>query len=123
MAIKQKIMPGDTYPVKFEARKPDPTNIHDSYGLPQTATSASVQLYDATGGAFIEIGGTGITTVFATVTAPTGSTSSDTGSVITYTLPSAFTAVPGDYVLFVTVTLVDGNKKTEDIRFKVNEWR
>lgn len=123
MATKENIFPNDTFTVMFEGRKPDLTTLSDSYGLPATIVSGTARLYDSLAGLFVEIGGTGITTLPVTVAAPSGTLRSDRGSIVTFTLPQAFTALPNTYTLYITMIFDDGNVRTEDIKLKVNEFK
>lgn len=123
MATKIRIYPNDTLPVWIEARKTDPDYPDDSRGLPYEVVSATARVRDTLNDTYLELGGTGVTEVPATVTPPTGTTRNDKGSIVTFILESQFTAVPNDYVIFIQSEFTDGNKLTEDIRVKIQELR
>ena len=123
MVDKEKIYPGDTMSVAYEMRKPDPNDDRNTAGLPATPTSAFVKLLDRQSGEFVELGGTGVDEVDATIEAATGEAWNDKGAIIRYTLPSAFTQTPGDFTLLVTAVFENGTILTEDKIFKVLEYR
>jgi hypothetical protein len=120
---KDKIYPGDTYPVQYQIRKKDPDDLADTQGLPQAVVSGFAQVLDGNTGEFLELGGVDVTTAPVTVVAPTGSGRYDRGATITYRVPAAFTATPGTYTLFITITLSDGSIQTENRKYVVNEFR
>ena len=123
MALKERIFPGDTLPIAYECRKPDPDNDRNTAGLPATPDSAYVRLLNRQTGIFVEIGGPGDDTVDAEITPATGTSYMDKGAIVRYTLPSTYTQEPGDYTLYMTAVFADGAILTEDRLFKVNEYR
>jgi hypothetical protein len=108
-----RVYTGDTLPVAYECRQPDPDDPTNSEGIPAIPISAKARLLSRSTGTFVELGGTGVTEVDADIE----------GNIVRYTVPSAFTLIPSDYLLYVTVTFADGNKLTEDQKFKVQEFR
>lgn len=126
MAVPEKreqIFPGDTLPVAFECRKPDPDDpIHQDRGLPTTPLSAFVRVKDQDD-EWMEIGGPGSTTAPATIVPQTGVTSRDTGAIVKYTLGESFTQTPGNYTLFLTAEFEDDIVLTEDKKYRVLEFR
>ena len=92
-------------------------------GLPATPLSAHVRLLDRQTGQFIDIGGAGDDTADATITPATGTTWSDKGAIVKYTLPAEFTEESGDFTLLTTAVFADGVILTEDRVFKVLEFR
>lgn len=123
MAEREKIHPGDTLPVTFEMRRRDPTNRNNSEGVPATPVSAYARLLDKGVGTFIEIGGPGELTAPCTIEAQTGATSRDRGGLVSYTLTSEFTTIPGNYTIYITATFADGVILTEDKVFQILEFR
>ena len=126
MATKDRIYQGDTFPVKYECRKPNLEDTRDSRGLPATPISASIRVYDSINSAFLELGGPGVYDVDAEITAATGTDAGDLGAMVTYTLPATFTQVSGDYTLFLTAEFADSPTNvilTENRRYKVEEYR
>jgi hypothetical protein len=113
MADKIEVWQGDTVPVAYECREPDPDDPHNTEGILVEPASATARLYDRSEGEFMDLGGVGDITADATVD----------GAVIRYTVPSAFTQTPGDYVLYITAQFSDGNTLTEERRIKVLEYR
>jgi hypothetical protein len=126
MAVPEKreqIFPGDTLPIAYECRKPDVVDpIRQDRGLPTTPDSAFVRVKDQDD-EWLEIGGVGLTTVPATITPQTGETAYDTGAIISYTLPSEFTQIPGNYTMFITAIFSGDIIRTEDKKFRVLEYR
>ena len=120
---KEKIFQGDTLPVALECRKPNPDDPNDSRGLPATPTSATARVYDSLNEVFLFIGGGTDDTADCTIVAQTGIDPDDKGAIVSYTVPSAFTAEAGDYKLFITAVFPDGAILTEDKAFKVLELR
>lgn len=121
MALKDKIYTGDNFPVRYQVRKSDPENPTDTWGLPQTVVSAVARLFDGNTQELVELGGTDVFEVPATVDPPTGLTRADRGSTVSYVLPSAFTQTAGTYILFITATMDSGVVQTENRKFTINE--
>ncbi len=122
MAERDKIFPGDTLPVEYEMRKPDPDSPNDAHGLPANARNAYVRLMDETG-TFIPLGAAGALSAPAEITPATGTTRNDTGSIIRYVLGDTFTQTPGRYTLYTTAEFADGSRLTEDRKFTILEMR
>lgn len=120
---RERIFPGDTLPVTYECRKPNPDDRDDSRGLPATPDSAFVRLFNRQTGEFVDIGGPGDTTAPATITPATGAEPENVGALVSYTVGSEFTQEPGDYALMITSVFPGGAILTEDKIFKINEFR
>lgn len=126
MAVPEKregIFPGDTLPVAFECRQPDPTDpIHQDRGIPATPDTAFVRVKDQDD-VWLELGGVGVTTVSMTITPATGITARDTGAIISYTLSSTFTQIPGNFTMYITAIFNGDLIRTVDKKFRVLEFR
>lgn len=114
---------GDSFPVSYECRRPDPDGgMGGSYGLPDTPIDGRVQLIRRDG-TIIEIGGAGVTTVTPEIIPQVGVGVNDRGGLINYTVPPIFTQDAGDYTLYITGIFDDGAILTEERRFKVRAKR
>jgi len=122
LAIRDKIFPGDTLPVEYELRKPDPAYPNDAHGIPATVLYAFARLMDESG-EYVPLGGGGTIPAAADVTPPTGTTASDTGSIVRFVVTDDFTQTPGRFTLYVTAEFADGSRLTEDRKFTVLEMR
>jgi hypothetical protein len=117
---REKIFPGDTLPVSYECRLPDPADNRNTYGLPAEPSDAFARLKDQDD-VFLELGGPGSITGPVEIIPPTGTTSRDTGALLNYTVNEDFTQEPGDYTLYITAIYPNGTVRTEDRRFKILE--
>lgn len=111
--IKDKIVIGSTYSVKYECLLPadDSDNPFAFQRSPKNPTSATAELWDVQTQSYIPLGAAGAQATAATVT----------GNVVSYTLPSYEITTAGDYKLLITVTFPDG-QIVRDVRpFKVLE--
>lgn len=124
MADIEKIFQGDTLPVSYECRRPDPDDpIRYSGGWPATPVSAYARVRDTLSEVFLEIGGPGVITAPCTIEPATGSSRNDRGALVNFVVSSEFTQVPGTYVLYITAEFSDGAILTEDRKYRVNEFR
>lgn len=123
MSERERIFQGDTLPIVYETRKPNPDDPRDSRGLPVTPSSAVARLFDRQGQTFLPVGGGTVITAACTIEPQTGPEEQDRGALVSYTVPAQFTAVPGDYSLYITATFPDGAVLTEDRQFKILEFR
>lgn len=114
---------GDSFPVSYECRRPDPdAGMGGSFGLPDTPIDARAEV-KRRDGTSLELGGAGVYVVTAEIVPQTGTSVSDRGGVINYTVAPIFTQVAGDYTLYITGIFSDGAVLTEERRFKVREKR
>lgn len=120
---KKRIFPGDTFPVAFECRQPDTENPRNVSGLPDQPILAHVRVLNKQAGEFLALGGVGVEEASAVIEPKTGDLMADKGAIIRYTVDSAFTQTPGDFVLLMTAEFSDGAILTEDRQYKVNEFR
>jgi len=120
---REGIFIGDTLPVAYECRRPDPIDpLHYQNGVPATPISATVKVIDQDE-TWLPLGGPGTTEADMEITPATGVTRQDTGAIIKYTLPSSFTVVEGNYTMFITATFDNGVILTEDKKFRVLPYR
>lgn len=109
--IKDKIVLGSTYSVKYECLEPgdDTENPWASARTPKTPTGAIAELWDVGNQRYIPLGASLAQATDAQVI----------GNVVSYTLPSYEITAEGDYKLIITVTFADG-QIVRDVRpFKV----
>jgi hypothetical protein len=118
MAEREKIFPGDTFPVSYECRMPDPDDNRNTYGLPAEPESGFARLKNDQD-EFLELGGPGSIIGAVEIVPKTGQTEHDKGALINYTVSEDFTQTPGDYVLYITAVYENGIVRTEDRRYKV----
>jgi len=107
---KSRVFTGDSFPVTYECRKPDPDDPNNPKGIPAYPTSgyARVVQTDAAVPDFLPIGGPGVFQAPASID----------GNIISYTFPETFT-LPGTYKIFVTAVFPGGSTLTEDRILKV----
>ena len=114
---------GDSFPVSYECRRPDPDGgMGASYGLPDTPIAAQAEVINRAGES-IPLGGVGVTVVPAEVVAQEGNAVGDRGALINFTVAPEFTQTAGDYTLYITGIFSDGAILTEERRFKVKDKR
>lgn len=122
-ADRTTIYVGDSFPVSYECRRPNPDDgMGGTYGLPDTPIDARVEVKQRDGTS-LELGGSGVYVVTAEIIPQTGITSNDRGGLINYTVPPAFTQEAGDFTLYLTGIFADGAILTENRRFKVRAKR
>jgi hypothetical protein len=92
-------------------------------GYPVEVTAAFCRLRNLFEATDVELGGAGVFEDDAEITPPTGTEIYDTGSIIRYTVDTAFTQDTGTYVLFTTAVFADGTRKTENRKFSVLELK
>lgn len=122
MAEREKIFPGDTLPVEYECRLPDPTDNRNSEGLPAQPDEAFARLMNQEGD-MLEVGGPGSIIAPVEIVPKTGDTARDTGALLRFTVSEDFTQEPGDFTLYITAVYGNGVVRTEDKKFKVLEMR
>lgn len=111
--VKDRIVIGSTYSVKYECLLPvdDTENPFAFQRSPKNPTAATAELWDVQIQEYIPLGPAGAQATTATVS----------GNTVSYTLPSYEITEPGDYKLLITVTFSDG-QIVRDVRpFKVVE--
>lgn len=104
-------------------RRRDPENPNNPDGLPVTPVSAYARVFDQGSSEFIELGGVGEDTAPCSIEAATGSTSRDRGGLVSFTVSSEFTQIPGRYTILITTTFGDGIILTEDKQYQIIEIR
>lgn len=111
--IKDKIVIGSTYSVKYECLLPadDTENPFAFQRSPKNPTSAAAKLWDVQTQAYIPLGAAGAQETAATVD----------GNTVAYTLPAYEITQAGDYKLVIAVTFPDGQVVTDIRPFKVVE--
>lgn len=111
--IKDKIVIGSTYSVKYECLLPadDAEHPFAFQRSPKDPTSAVAKLWDVQTQAYIPLGAAGADATAATVT----------GNTVAYTLPAHEITQAGDYKLVISVTFPDGQVVTDIRPFKVLE--
>lgn len=109
---KDHVFTGDSYPMAYECRKPDPDDPYNPKGIPAYPISgyARVVQTDAVTPDFLPIGGPGVFQAPATID----------GNIISYVFPEEFT-LPGTYKIFLTAVFPGGSTLTEDRQLKVLE--
>ena len=113
------IYEGDSFPVSYECRRPDPDGgLGGSYGLPDTPIDARAEV-KRRDGTSLELGGPGIYVVTPEIIPQLGPSVNDRGGLINFTVAPAFTQEAGDYTLYITGIFDDGAILTEERRFKV----
>lgn len=109
--IKDKIVIGSTYSVKYECLEPG-SDVHNPWAsgrTPKNPTSATVDLWDVGNQVYVPLGTAGAQSTTAQID----------GNIVSYTLPSYEVTAEGDYKLIISVTFADG-QIVRDIRpFKV----
>ena len=110
---------GDSFPVSYECRRPDPNGVvGGAYGLPDTPIDARAEV-KRRDGTSLELGGAGVYTATPEIVAQTGTTSADRGGLINFTVAPTFTQEAGDFTLYITGIFSDGAILTEERRYKV----
>lgn len=114
---KDRIYIGDTYPVVIEHRIADPTANPGTQnrGIPADVNSAFAKVWSLQANDYLDIGGPGIDQINANIVAAT----STVGALISYTVPSEFTLVTGDYSVFITFEYGTNQVSTIRRRYKV----
>lgn len=109
--IKDKIVIGSTYSVKYECLEPG-DDAHQPWAAgrtPKNPTSATADLWDVGNQTYIPLGTAGAQSANAQIS----------GNIVSYTLPAYEITEEGDYKLIISVTFADG-QIVRDIRpFKV----
>lgn len=111
--IKDKIVLGSTYSVKYECLEPpdDESNPFAYQRAAKNPSSATADLWNVQTQSYIPLGAAGAQSATATIS----------GNVVSYTLPAYEITEAGDYKLVITVNFSDG-QIVRDIRpFKVVE--
>jgi len=111
--IKDKIVLGSTYSVKYECLEPpdDDTNPFAYQRAPKNPTSATAELWNVQTQAYVPLGASGAQATAASIA----------GNVVSYTLPADEIVEAGDYKLCISVHFADG-QIVRDVRpFKVVE--
>lgn len=111
--IKDKIVLGSTYSVKYECLEP-PDDDSQPFAYQRTAknpTSATAELWNVQTQTYTPLGTNGAQATAAVIA----------GNVVSYTLPAYEITEAGDYKLLITVNFADG-QIVRDVRpFKVVE--
>lgn len=109
--IKDKIMLGSTYSVKYECLEPgdDTDNPWASARTPKNPTAVAVDLWDVGNQAYIPLGTAGAQSTTGQID----------GNVVSYTLPAYEIMAEGDYKLIIKVTFADGQIAVDVRPFKV----
>lgn len=122
-ADRTTIYVGDSFPVSYECRRPDPSGgLGGSFGLPDEPIDARAEV-KRRDGTSVALGGTGVFVVTPDIIPKTGTTASDRGALINYIVLPIHTQIAGDYTLYITGIFEDGAILTEERRFKVREKR
>lgn len=105
--VKDKIVIGSTYSVKYECLEPsdDAANPFSYTKTPKNPTSATADLWNVTTQSYVPLGPANAQSAPAQIT----------GNVVTYTLPAYEVTEEGDYKLVITVNFADG-QIVRDIR-------
>jgi hypothetical protein len=111
--VKDKIVIGSTYAVRYECLLPadDATTPFAFQRGQKNPDSATAELWDVQEQDYVPLGPANAQSAAATVN----------GNIVTYTLPASRITEPGDYKLVITVNFPDG-QIVRDIRpFKAVE--